>query len=593
MATSKAKLEIVAGVKDIVSGPMRKIARTFRTTFGAGTAAVGKFRKAFGGLQGVIAGVVGGAAVAKAVSTFGELSKGLNDVADAAVQTNSTAASVLTLRDAVAESGVEFDALSAATRTFEKNIGDARQGAATQVATLRRIGLATSDFAGANKDAVETLALVADGLATVDDATIRTNLALKLFGEDTGAALLPVLAKGGDALRDFAAEQEALGRGIDSEGIQATVAYETELAKLTTTFTKLGEKVAVSVAPQLTALFADVRKIVDREGPAIRDAIKGIVSGLATAFGAVIKIIGLLRKSFLGLEAIAVGAELGWAKLTGDRGGAIKAERELQKLAITIEKNDKLTAELSAKFFDLNRQLEKSFQTPQRVIVTANSGDDEDAGAKSAITGWDKFWSGFDENAGNAIDKWKDFRTAGMEAATTLVDGGLNHLTNAFAGLIDGTEKMSQVWKNLAKAMLADLAKIIAKQITLNLVSGISKSISATAETGAVFPGKVTKTVPLRQFESGGVVRRPTLALFGEGKASKGEAFVPLPDGRRIPVNLTNGGGSTNVNITVQAWDGRDAQRALYEQRGTLRAMWQSDLSRVQSVRQNVRSVVS
>lgn len=587
MATSKAKLEIVAGVKDVVSGPMRKIARSFRTTFVVGAKAVGKFRKAFGGLQGVIAGVIGGAVVGKAVSTFKDLTKGLNDVADAAVQTNSSASSFLTLRDAVAESGVEFGALSAAVRTFEKNVGDARQGASTQIATLRRLGLSTSDFAGANKNAVETLAKVADGLATVDDASIRTNLALKLFGEDTGAALLPVLAKGGDALREFATEQAELGRVISSDGINATVEYETEIAKLSTTFKKLGEGVAVGVAPQLTSLFKDLRNIIDREGPAIRDALQSIVSGLVVAFGGVIKIIGLLRKSFLGLEAIAIGAELAWAKITGDRGGAIKAEREIRKLNAAIAENDRLTDELSSKFVALNKTLEKGFKTPQRITVTGDRPADE---PKQVETAWDKFWSGFDQNVEVAKGKWTDFRTAGLDAATTIVDGGLQHLTNAFASIIDGTKSAKEAWKDFAKAMLADLAKIIAKQITLNIVQGF---VSATAEKGAVFPGNVTKTVPLRRFESGGVVRRPTMALFGEGKASKGEAFVPLPDGRRIPVNLTNGGGSTNVNITVQAWDGRDAQRALYEQRGTLRALWQSDLSRVQAVRQNVRSVVS
>jgi hypothetical protein len=43
--------------------------------------------------------------------------------------------------------------------------------------------------------------------------------------------------------------------------------------------------------------------------------------------------------------------------------------------------------------------------------------------------------------------------------------------------------------------------------------------------------------LPLHRYASGGVADRPQLALFGEGRGP--EAFVPLPDGRRIPVHMT------------------------------------------------------
>jgi tape measure domain-containing protein len=41
---------------------------------------------------------------------------------------------------------------------------------------------------------------------------------------------------------------------------------------------------------------------------------------------------------------------------------------------------------------------------------------------------------------------------------------------------------------------------------------------------------------PLRKYANGGIARSPQLAMFGEG--SKPEAFVPLPDGRTIPVTM-------------------------------------------------------
>jgi phage-related minor tail protein len=63
-------------------------------------------------------------------------------------------------------------------------------------------------------------------------------------------------------------------------------------------------------------------------------------------------------------------------------------------------------------------------------------------------------------------------------------------------------------------------------------------------------------SVPLKKYANGGVANSPQLALFGEGKQP--EAYVPLPDGRTIPVTLKGGVGgagdvanSVMINITV------------------------------------------
>ena len=42
--------------------------------------------------------------------------------------------------------------------------------------------------------------------------------------------------------------------------------------------------------------------------------------------------------------------------------------------------------------------------------------------------------------------------------------------------------------------------------------------------------------VPLKTYSKGGIANSPQMAIFGEGKMP--EAYVPLPDGRRIPVKM-------------------------------------------------------
>ena len=68
--------------------------------------------------------------------------------------------------------------------------------------------------------------------------------------------------------------------------------------------------------------------------------------------------------------------------------------------------------------------------------------------------------------------------------------------------------------------------------------------------------------MPLKLYASGGIANSPQLAVFGEG--STPEAFVPLPDGRSIPVKFTGDGGMKDssggdviVNVQVDANDSK------------------------------------
>lgn len=67
---------------------------------------------------------------------------------------------------------------------------------------------------------------------------------------------------------------------------------------------------------------------------------------------------------------------------------------------------------------------------------------------------------------------------------------------------------------------------------------------------GGIFPGSWT---PIHAFQSGAMVDRPTLGIFGEGGP---EAVVPLKHGK-IPVEGREKGGDTynNYNTYIEATD--------------------------------------
>ena len=58
----------------------------------------------------------------------------------------------------------------------------------------------------------------------------------------------------------------------------------------------------------------------------------------------------------------------------------------------------------------------------------------------------------------------------------------------------------------------------------------------------------------LKKYANGGIANSPQLAVFGEGRMN--EAYVPLPDGRSIPVTMSSDGkggkGSGETNISIQ-----------------------------------------
>ena len=96
---------------------------------------------------------------------------------------------------------------------------------------------------------------------------------------------------------------------------------------------------------------------------------------------------------------------------------------------------------------------------------------------------------------------------------------------------------------------------------------GITSLLGAFGGFGFREGGIMTPKGPvqLRAFTSGGVASNPTLALFGEGTSN--EAFVPLPDGRRIPVVLQGGSGRQRGSQTVVNVINNTKEKATEERR--------------------------
>jgi tape measure domain-containing protein len=138
------------------------------------------------------------------------------------------------------------------------------------------------------------------------------------------------------------------------------------------------------------------------------------------------------------------------------------------------------------------------------------------------------------------------------EQKRQLVEGIANSIGNGIGSaidlLIDGTDNWGDSLRQIAAGVLKDIARQIAQtMVVAPIVKGITSAFGFA--NGGIMTGD--GPMPLRKYAAGGIANSPQLAMFGEG--SMPEAYVPLPDGRRIPVAMKGGGSATNVTVNVDA----------------------------------------
>ena len=158
--------------------------------------------------------------------------------------------------------------------------------------------------------------------------------------------------------------------------------------------------------------------------------------------------------------------------------------------------------------------------------------------------------------------------------------GGINSMTTALADISMGTKSAGDAFRNLGLVVIRSLEEMIIKMMIMkslapllgggggfNILSlfglgggngagAVQAGNNAVGSSGIGFASGGVMTsrgaLQLNRYAGGGVADSPQLAMFGEGRTP--EAYVPLPDGRSIPVNINvpkgagSGGPVTNIS---------------------------------------------
>lgn len=177
-----------------------------------------------------------------------------------------------------------------------------------------------------------------------------------------------------------------------------------------------------------------------------------------------------------------------------------------------------------------------------------------------------------------------------LSLENSLVDIATRSKT-ANEALADFAENMARIFAQMAirAAIIGPMAAMFG--IPMFAAGGVMTAQGPINLTAYARGGVMTEhgDLPLKAYQSGGIANRPQLAMFGEG--TQPEAYVPLPDGRRIPVALEGkgavpaGGVVNHFDIDIAVPPGTDMNQA-EQLAGQMRRQMEAmvvDVIRVQS----------
>jgi hypothetical protein len=244
------------------------------------------------GVGSAIAGI--GVLISKAA----EAGAAIDDVSK---QTGVSAREFQRLSFAVQMGGGTVEDTKNSFKFLSKALVDARDSASPAAEAFRKLGLNAGRLNDKSLSTEERFAMLADAFSKVEDSSLRTDLALTLFGRG-GLALVPALSEGSAAIKKLGDEAESLGLVKGQAAIDKMAELDDKILKIKLQFAAAAE----SLAHQLVPVLESVAKNWDEW--------KVVLGGVAVAWAA-LKVPGMIAE--IGTLATSIKA------LAGSWGGAI------------------------------------------------------------------------------------------------------------------------------------------------------------------------------------------------------------------------------------------------------------------------------
>ena len=501
----------------ITIGAIDKTQRAFRSV-GRG---LSKVKSSVISVQGAVAALGAGLALR-------EFAQQIDELAKQSGMLGLTVNQLQQLQFAASQTGVTTAELNKGLERFSRSISEASTGIGVGKRSFEALGVTLAKSDGSLKSTDELLAEVADRFAQVKDPADRVRIAIDLFGRAGGGMV--------NTLKDGSAGLKALGADFNAVTIQLTGQQAAAVEEANDLFDKLGRTFA-SIGQQITSfLMPALAGIAEMLTVHLLKAFSASTAGLRSFLNEFVS----LSNEFLGTDMaqFTFGVELEKQlnrivfNLENANNGVQMLEDGTKRISVPIAQAaesmsvfDRTTESTAA---NLTYLVQAAIKAKKAISAKTDVLLSIPVAAKPAVLSLSQMTDILlsMEPAIDDVDKSVDKMAMTMEDAKLR---GVNNLENALVSLVTGATTAKDAFKDMARSILADLARImIQQQITLPLAQSMGFNVSGARAMG----GPVTSGRPY---------------LVGE----KGpELFVPGRNGGIVPNNQMGGGGVT-VNQTI------------------------------------------
>ncbi len=239
------KIEIIIGTKD-----------KFSKTFGKLKSALPSLRTAALGASAAV-GALGAGLFAITKST----AEAYDQVQKFSDQLGISTEFLSKMAHAAELSGIEQKTLHKSLQILTVRLGEANRGIGEGKDALESLGLEYKNVNGTLKTSEEILPDLAEAFKDIEDATLKAEIASKIFGQ-RGLVMLQLFKDGKTGLAEMSAEAEKFGLVISSKAGVNAAEFNDSLTRLKGSFRGLKNTIAEEIMPAFTNLANNMANFV-------------------------------------------------------------------------------------------------------------------------------------------------------------------------------------------------------------------------------------------------------------------------------------------------------------------------------------------
>jgi hypothetical protein len=213
-------------------------------------------------------------------------------------------------------SGISTSQLENSFEKMSRNIGEAAVGTSEATEAFELLGLSASDLLDLSPDA--QFEAVAQAMDSVESSSLRTSIAMDIFGR-SGGAMLQVMESGSEGIRQMKEEAIALGIVVTGEQTAAAAEFNDSWTRVGAAITGVRNGIGLELMPQITSLANQLAVFIAEN----REEFISFFTSVLTGF------VEFVNNWITGLNTI-VGA---WSTLTQSVGNALNLFVDIFRLA--------------------------------------------------------------------------------------------------------------------------------------------------------------------------------------------------------------------------------------------------------------------